>query len=94
MKQTDPVRWPVGLVFPARQHGAGGGQPSLDHGIENLVLGAEVVIEISARDPHRFGDIGEGGVVVTLPIDQVVGRVDDLLTGNFSGHRHRRHQWV
>ena len=75
----DGVGWVVaGSLLPALQHRPGVFDPAFDYRGENLVLGAEVVVEISARDLHRVRDIGEGGVVEAVLIEQHVRRLDDF----------------
>ncbi len=43
-------RTPANIVAirPLRQHAAGIGETLLDHGVENLVLGLEMIVEIAA----------------------------------------------
>jgi hypothetical protein len=40
-----------------------------------------MIIEISARNPHGRRDVGEGGMLVALPVEQLIGSLDDLIAG-------------
>ncbi len=46
--------------LPPVEHGAGQVHSAGSHGIQYVVLGLEVMIEIPARDAHGFGDFGKG----------------------------------
>jgi hypothetical protein len=82
------------IDLPPLQHGPRVGQPRADHGIQNLVLGFEVIVEIAARNPHRIGDVRERGVLVALPIEQPIGRFDDLIPGCLVAHDTRMRSWT
>jgi hypothetical protein len=83
---ADAVRGLASLQLPALQHRPRAGETRLDHRVEDLVLGPEVVVEVAARDLHRGGDVRERGVLVALAVEQPVGRLDDGLAGGFVGH--------
>ncbi len=61
-------------------------QPQPDHGVEDLVLRPEMVVEIAARNADRRRDVGEGGRLEAVFIEQPVGRLDDLLPGRGRCH--------
>ena len=77
------------LELPSLEHLACLGKPALDGGVEDVVLGFEVVVEVAARDLHRLGDVGERRVREALPIEELVGSFHDLVSRRLVAHRHR-----
>lgn len=69
----------VRFGFPACQHDLRSLEATGDHRIQDLVLGAEVIVEIATRDADGRRDVGKAGRRVTLPVEQIVCRGGDGL---------------
>ena len=79
----------VGLLDRAQQQ-----RPALDEElVEDLVLGAEVVVDEPVGDPGLVGDVGDAGRVEALAGEDADRRVEDLAAlvdgGRFGGHQAR-----
>jgi hypothetical protein len=85
-ESSDSISGLLALGLPARQHLPRGGEACRDDGVQDLVLGFEVMVEIAARDPHDIRNIREGRVLVALPIEQLVGGLYDVIPGRLVAH--------
>jgi hypothetical protein len=72
-KAPDAVCGLLPFDFPLLQHFPGISQTHIDHGIQNFILGLEVKVKIAARDLHDIRNVRERGMLVTLPIEQLIG---------------------
>jgi hypothetical protein len=77
----DSIRGVVPVRLPLLQHALGIRQTMADDGVQNLVLGFEVVVEVAARYLHDIGDVRERGMFVTAVIEQLISRFDNLIAG-------------
>lgn len=71
----------AGLVLPGGQKRARRLQPPVDHSNEDVVFRLEMMVEIAARNADRRRDIGKGGVLEPLLVEQPVRLADDLVAG-------------
>jgi hypothetical protein len=74
------------LGLPSIQHRSGIRQPITEDGIQYLVLGPEMVIEIAARDLQSLGDVRKGCVLVTSLVKKLIGFLDDMIAGGLAAH--------
>jgi hypothetical protein len=78
-KAPDAIRGLFPFDFPLRQHIPGISQARIDHGIQYFILGFEVIVKIAARDLHGIRNVRERGMLVTLPIEQLVGSFNNVI---------------
>ncbi|MPL84736.1 hypothetical protein SDC9_30701 [bioreactor metagenome] len=72
--------------LPAVEHLARSRHPARNDGLEDLVLGLEMVIEIPARDANRRGDVGKGRGFEAAFVEQEIRFLDDEVSGGTAGH--------
>jgi hypothetical protein len=87
-KTSDAICRLLPFNFPPFQHLPGISQTRINHRIQDFILGLEVKIEIAARDLHDIRDICERGMLVTLPIEQMIGSFNDVIAGCPVVHKH------
>ena len=67
--------------FPLLEHLPSITQTRIDHGVKNFIFGFEVIVKIAARDLQDIRNVRERGVLVTLPISQLIGSLDNVIAG-------------
>jgi hypothetical protein len=75
-KVPDAIRGLLPFDFPLLQHLPGIRQTHIDHGIQNFVLGFEVIVKIAARDLYDIRNVRERGMLVIL--EQIVDAADHI----------------
>ena len=85
---ADAFRRRLSVDLPLAQHFPRVRETPIDHRVQNFVLGFEVVVKVAARDVQSLRDVGERGVIVTLPIEQLIGCLNDPVSRCHVCHVH------
>src|SRR5262245_12818037 len=78
-KAPDAICGLVSFDLPLLQHLPGVSQTCIDHGVQNFILGLEVIVKIAARNPQHIRYVRKRGVRVASSIKQLIGSLNDVI---------------